>query len=478
MNNQVGESELIERERPDNLQVQDNIVQPWSIVQKSLRLTIPKSIQSQPVSYSRSDIRPVSSDIRPVTPSKNELKREVDNCTPPTQAITVNTGFQQINAISQPGAFLTSVIHVPGGSQMGSFVGIDSKSAYVWKGGKRNQTMSLGRDVHSSIQSPLMGLTAWIYIPKSRIYLLANKQLQLKILDFNFDYLSHESTEKQALCLEYIESLDEVVVGGAKYVSVFKLLKSTIKGKIVTSFTGPRLIINDFTGDEWVSKTVVHVLSDRLFVVCGSCVYVYNYKTGERLASMKDIHILSITSILFYNKIEYFITASKDSVIKVWNNTYKIVHELRGHSQAVTSLVKPDFNGFSQGDSYLMSCSLDGKLNMWNIENGQLISSFDALDECVGMGFIKRDIFYIHSKDGICTYTMTRAWSSFSRFNSIQLTRHENRDAAARILSMSSDGSLRLLSPLTGALLITGMPIMRDLDPNASVYSFSKGIFF
>lgn len=51
-----------------------------------------------------------------------------------------------------------------------------------------------------------------------------------------------------------------------------------------------------------------------------------------------------------------------------------------------------------------------------------------------------------------------------------QLTRH-----ASRILVGGQDGTLQLISPANGVLLVTGYPVMRDIEMKMAVCDISNG---
>lgn len=61
------------------------------------------------------------------------------------------------------------------------------------------------------------------------------------------------------------------------------------------------------------------------------------------------------------------------------------------------------------------------------------------------------------------------------RSSVLELQRLSGYDGASRILCISSDNSLRLLSPLSGHTLITGFPILRNSEPVKTVYDLHTG---
>lgn len=132
----------------------------------------------------------------------------------------------------------------------------------------------------------------------------------------------------------------------------------------------------------------------------------------------------------------------------------------------------------NSNQSLIMSCSLDGTICLWNLESSACVNRLETPHECLGMGVMRRDVFFYYSKHGIHIYSMTRAWTSFSviRSNTIQINRVENENAQGKILLLAGDASLRLISPLSGTSLTTAMPYMSMTDPLAAVYSAQEGM--
>jgi WD40 repeat protein len=214
---------------------------------------------------------------------------------------------------------LVNVIHWPN-SNIDTFSCFDLRQAHLWKGKYRVQSQSVVQETGRKAKpTALSGLVAWTYVAKWRILIIANTQLELKILDANFEELCTKSIEKPALCLEFDDEADELIVGGVCNIRIWGFTKVAEKGRFVHTFVGPRLVIEDLRNEEWVSKTMYHKLSHKIYAIVDNNVYIYDSRTGERLSSMLEIHSLSVTSLLYLDGYQYLITAAKDGVIKVWN---------------------------------------------------------------------------------------------------------------------------------------------------------------
>ncbi|RKO89595.1 hypothetical protein BDK51DRAFT_50864 [Blyttiomyces helicus] len=88
----------------------------------------------------------------------------------------------------------------------------------------------------------------------------------------------------------------------------------------------------------------------------------------------------------------------------------------------------------------------------------------DTYHECLNMGFIKRDIFYHLSKESVHFWNINRYHFQFAflRTRTFLLRRISHPRNPARILAANLDGSIKLLSPVSGAVLVTAFPVIKD----------------
>jgi hypothetical protein len=55
------------------------------------------------------------------------------------------------------------------------------------------------------------------------------------------------------------------------------------------------------------------------------------------------------------------------------------------------------------------------------------------------------------------------------------MQRIELPDRPARILTVAGDGSIRFISPVSGGILSTGFPVMKDIKVKSSLYDPTNG---
>jgi hypothetical protein len=232
---------------------------PWKKVRANMKSLLPKPYLSQ--------ILAANAARRPAKPL--EVLSNI-----PSLPITLPHGFQHSRSMACPLDSLVNVIQWPM-CNLDTFSCFDSRQAHLWKGKSRVQSQSVVQDNSRKAKPTAMcGLVAWTYIQKWRLLVIANTQLELKILDSNFEELCTKSIEKPALCLEFDDTTDELIVGGVCNIRIWSFRKVAEKGRFVHTFVGPRLVIEDLRNEEWVTKCMLHKLSHKLYAIVDNNVYV------------------------------------------------------------------------------------------------------------------------------------------------------------------------------------------------------------
>ncbi|KAJ3186036.1 WD repeat-containing protein 87 [Gaertneriomyces sp. JEL0708] len=393
-----------------------------------------------------------------------------------------------------PSTCIRSILHVVGGVFGNEvFASLDGAGVSVWRGHNRVwRSTETGKkqgaiDPHawSTLADPasLARISKWIYIDLLKVFVVAGENLMLGVLDAHFNELSRVGCAKPVLAMIWVPERKEVVTGELGSIRKWRLKHSIVDHRDVY-VPMESLVISDLQEEEWVLVVLYDPTQDRILAAVDSSVYIYDYNTGERLDALRDIHEMSVTCLAYYEPSEYLITGGKDGRIKVWNSQHYLIYELQEHLNSVTALalVEPGCGATRGTVPVVISCSLDKTIRMWDFERGTCIYRLDTQQECLNLAFIKKDIFYHHSRQGIYVWNVNRHHSTFTflRTQPTFLRRIVHPESPARILSVGQDDSIKLVSPVSGEVLSTGFPVHKDavtLDVaydlgNERLYSF------
>lgn len=139
---------------------------------------------------------------------------------------------------------------------------------------------------------------------------------------------------------------------------------------------------------------------------------IYDYANGARIETMREIHNLPITALLYIPRVEYIVTGAKDGIIRVWNIHRHLLYEYGAVNSCIVGL------GFISGRTpFILSCTQEGEAKLWSVEKSAVQHTWHLKDECVGVGVIEEALFYTATKKGLTVWNT----NNFSQtFNSTQ----------------------------------------------------------
>ncbi len=88
--------------------------------------------------------------------------------------------------------------------------------------------------------------------------------------------------------------------------------------------------------------------------------------TGEAQQKIEQAHERTVNSVVFSHGGQYLASGGADNAVKLWDNTGRLLFELKGHKDWVNNL------SFSPDDRYLASASSDNTIKLWHTSTGQL----------------------------------------------------------------------------------------------------------
>lgn len=173
------------------------VIQPWSDVKAIIAPMIGVKIQA--------DADAENDD----TSGKQPVEQATDSMM--ANSSTLSHGFQTMRTMEHSMPTVRSVLYIP---HSAIHVSLDANHVHMWKGAvklhKLTATPPRDKNLASVNQSGLskdkylsglMGISKWMYDPSKRIYIVATKQLQIKILGNQFEEISCFSNPLPTLCI-------------------------------------------------------------------------------------------------------------------------------------------------------------------------------------------------------------------------------------------------------------------------------------
>ncbi|XP_078482060.1 uncharacterized protein LOC144742410 [Ciona intestinalis] len=178
---------------------------------------------------------------------------------------------------------------------------------------------------------------------------------------------------------------------------------------------------------------------------------------------------VSLTRCEFFPRFGYFISGGAEGSIRIMHMVnFGLVTILRGHRGSITGLVA------HRHHPLLISASTDGSIRMWCLETFKLTQRLDTGQKIENLCLSNdSNIIYYYSKQKISLYRLTNIYSLFSVLHSsaTKLMRVEGNPKLGipgKVLAALEDGSVAVLSPITGLLLtmiypMTSFQVLTDI---------------
>lgn len=189
--------------------------------------------------------------------------------------------------------------------------------------------------------------------------------------------------------------------------------------------------------------------------------------------------------------------------VKVWSPQYLLIHTFEHLSSVTTLLLVEEGAQAAPGTvPVVLSGSTDGTVRLWEIERGGMVYRMNAQQEVFGLRWLRKDVFMMWGKRAVGSWALNRYCETFAYFRFVLLLCKDSvrsntdpgcviyrtapkslvslpqPDKPTRLLTTLSDGSLKLLSPVTGAVLVTCFPVYKDVTVKHAVGDMASGTVY
>ncbi|XP_042310460.1 uncharacterized protein LOC121923774 isoform X2 [Sceloporus undulatus] len=299
------------------------------------------------------------------------------------------------------------------------------------------------------------------YSEKFNVYFVLQKDFAIKV--YNKNYVEICSVENRGsgrlTFISFNPVKDELISGGFKGVKTWKFKETELpeqcapvpmyKYRLFPSTEYP------YMGRSWCTNMDFDVLMQRYYCFSDGHFYCYDIN-GNMLLEILNAHETAILSCVYSADTRLFLTSSKGSEIKSWNDQGCLLHVFQGHSDTVTKLLL-----HPSTTTLFISGSLDGSVKLWSFETMDIFYSISLFQEGVlWIGIMEDTFLYCCSARGLHIYDLnsfTSFWSHVSSpVRNLYLCGADGK--SSRVVAMGVDNSLRIFSLHNGTRLCTVLP--------------------
>ncbi|KAL8181428.1 UNVERIFIED_CONTAM: hypothetical protein K2H54_001560, partial [Gekko kuhli] len=271
----------------------------------------------------------------------------------------------------------------------------------------------------------------------------------LRVLDSSFGVLSEAQSGLPIRCGLYSELLNRVVtagdgnltVWGFRYGSRSLQCRATISEGLGPSAIFSRLAL-DTSGTE----------PQRCFASCETGAAAFDVSGGTLISFETKLHSRVITDIAYCEAVGSPVTASRDTTIKVWDETWHIRTVFVGHTGPVIAVAT------CPQRPLIFSASQDGTIRTWNLDTVDQVDQIHISEPVEALETPAASCVVSVSGSSLTLWKINELYSLYAplgspakRLSCVDLK--ALADFPARVLCVCQDSTVRVLDAPTGAVL-------------------------
>ncbi|KAI8618744.1 hypothetical protein BC830DRAFT_1107285 [Chytriomyces sp. MP71] len=314
-----------------------------------------------------------------------------------------------------------------------------------------------------------MEIYEFAYMARFSMYVSCCDSKSINFFNLRFELISTFYTEHYVHHIKYNNLLNELITVGSHEVVLWTLENMLNKGATIPKPLPKYKICTHLPEKEWLTGVFYDESRHKLFAIVNSKVLVFDMQEGKEVDRWIGLSQRQITCIIYYEMYDYSILGCVDGSIKVINMTNAMVHEFTSHTRPITALAIYPYGPI------VISCALDYTVRMYNLKTFKEVYCLHLKEKPTGMQIMDDLQLYISTWDTIMVWGLNHINTSFSTINTpvshIMLAKAKN--LPARVLVRSEDGVIRLVSPISGKVLTTSLPLLETDCIRAMAYCAS-----
>ncbi|XP_040203310.1 WD repeat-containing protein 97 [Rana temporaria] len=338
---------------------------------------------------------------------------------------------------------------------------------------------------------PISGL---LYADGVQLYVAWNRR-GLLLLDKTFTPVSEIPVKDEVLCCVYDPGKNLLLSGGAGGVSIWrfshgghKLVREqspslreqspSLREQSPSLREQSQSLREQSMSESIKNQDKVEVLAldtesrnpHTCFAACGTSVWEFRLMDGTLVRRRKNLHFRIITSLVYSENLHLLISGSRDGSVKVWGGEGQLLAVFVGHSGPITAL------SLSSSTRTLISGSEDKTIRMWDLNTQEQSEEVEISGSPIGIETFGDNAEHLlcYSGSDIHIWRIQRLYEAHCLLGTnVRDMKVVGGPFPARALCVGSDGTVTVISAITGDLLST-LSLQRDEGLLGADYSIHK----
>ncbi|KAJ3410783.1 hypothetical protein HDV05_003248 [Chytridiales sp. JEL 0842] len=295
-----------------------------------------------------------------------------------------------------------------------------------------------------------------VFIPRLGIYCTSSNDKDIKFFTPRFELINAFETIHHTQFLLYNPLTQELVTIGSHFIATWTLRQVFDRGGVRIEPELHHFIETKLAPEEWITAVSLMDKTNKIYAIANTKVLLYDLHSGQELNRLLYVSQRQINCVVYYDRYDYTIIGCTNGAIKIFNMNNSMVHEFANHTKAVTALAIYPYGPI------IISSALDYTVRMFNLKTFKEVYCLHLRENPTGLQVIDDQQLYVTTRESIMVWGLNHINSGFSTINTrvTRLLRSTTSNYPARILVRSEDGAIRLISPISGKVITTSLPLL------------------
>ncbi|KAI9351117.1 WD40-repeat-containing domain protein [Zopfochytrium polystomum] len=295
-----------------------------------------------------------------------------------------------------------------------------------------------------------------VLISKYSVYATATHRTTVEFITPKFEHITTLKTEHHVEFLKYFSPLNQLITVGPSTLTVWALKRTVTRGVTSIECSAKHSVNVMAENEEWISAVHLDHRTFRLFVAVNCRIIIFEMHTLRECRRVPRISRKKATAITYYEPFGFTVVGFSDGLVKIVNTSNTVLHFSHSQTKKITCLLVHPHGPF------FLSASLDSTIKVFDMHVFKEVYTFHLRERPIDMHLIDDRWLMVQTEESVTILSLSNLLSSFSTITtkSLQMQRVSCTKKSDRILSLSAEGAIRLLSPNNGKVIATCLPFL------------------
>ncbi|KAI9330745.1 hypothetical protein BDR26DRAFT_871157, partial [Obelidium mucronatum] len=309
------------------------------------------------------------------------------------------------------------------------------------------------------------------FISRYSVYAGCLDEKAIRFYNPRFELLQTFKTPHHIQFVLYNPILHQLIGVSSHEIMTWDMKAIVLRGSLTISMELCQTTEITLPSNEWITNAMFDSYNQHLYIIVNSKILVYN--SMSTTLPLVDQHLQiahrQVTCLVNYHPYGFTVVGSKDGSIKVLNSANVVVHEFWSQYKAVTALAVYPYG------PVVVATSMDKSIRMYSLRSFKEVYCLQLQDQPLSMRILDENTMYVTCIDAVMVWSLNHINTQFCTINAkvLKIQTVESKGSPTRILCRSEDEVIRLISPTTGKVITTCLPLF-EMDKVIDVIYAAK----